>query len=88
MNIQVLGQVAALGTAFCWAITSVSFEAAGKRVGSLQVNLIRLVIAFAIFTAYALIVHQRLLPFHAGRHVWVWLSLSGLVGFVFGDLFL
>ncbi|MFP4151592.1 MAG: DMT family transporter [Alkalispirochaeta sp.] len=88
MNIQALGQVAALGTAFCWAITSVSFETAGKRVGSLQVNLIRLVVAFAIFTVYALIVHQRLLPFHAGRHVWVWLSLSGLVGFVFGDLFL
>jgi drug/metabolite transporter (DMT)-like permease len=88
LNTQTLGQLAALGTAFCWAITSVSFESAGKRVGSLQVNLVRLVVAFLIFTVLGLVVHGRLLPFHAGRHVWIWLTLSGFVGFVFGDLFL
>lgn len=88
MNIQLLGQFAALGTAFCWAITSTSFEAAGKRVGSIQVNLIRLVIAFALFTVYATIVRGAPLPLDAGRHVWIWLSLSGFVGFVIGDLFL
>ncbi len=88
MNTQTFGQLAALGTAFCWAITSLSFESAGKRVGSLQVNLIRLIVAFAIFTVYGSIVHHRFLPFDAGAHVWTWLTLSGLVGFVFGDLFL
>ncbi len=88
MNTQTLGQLAALGTAFCWAITSVSFETAGKRVGSLQVNLVRLVVAFIIFTILAVVVHGRLLPLHAGSHVWIWLTLSGFVGFVFGDLFL
>jgi drug/metabolite transporter (DMT)-like permease len=80
--------VAALGTAFCWTITSLSFEAAGRRVGSLQVNLIRLILAFLLFTAYGTLVHGRPLPLDAGPHVWLWLSLSGLVGFVLGDLFL
>jgi len=27
-------------------------------------------------------------PFDAGRQQWIWLSLSGLIGFVIGDLFL
>tara|TARA_B100000614_G_scaffold240152_1_gene240275 strand:- start:74 stop:964 length:891 start_codon:yes stop_codon:yes gene_type:complete len=85
---QMLGQVAALGTAFCWTVTSLSFEAAGKRVGSMQVNLIRLVFAFLMFTVYGAVVHGRALPLDAGPHVWTWLLLSGLVGFVIGDLFL
>ena len=40
------GELAGLGTAICWTATSMFFEAAGKRIGSLSVNLIRLVIAF------------------------------------------
>ena len=88
MNPQILGQLAALGTATCWTVTSLSFEAAGKRVGSLQVNLIRLVIAFLIFSVLLTIRNGRALPLDAGAHVWIWLSLSGLVGFVMGDLFL
>ena len=87
-NPQIIGQVAALSTAFCWTVTSLSFEAAGRRIGSLQVNLIRLVAAFGLFTLYGTAVHGRLVPFDAGAHVWIWLSLSGLVGFVLGDLFL
>ncbi len=85
---QMLGQLAALSTAVCWTVTSLSFEAAGRRVGSLQVNLIRLVVAFALFALYGVVVHGRALPLDAGSHVWIWLSLSGVVGFVIGDLFL
>jgi drug/metabolite transporter (DMT)-like permease len=88
LNTQTFGQLAALGTALCWAVTSTSFESAGKRVGSFQVNLIRLVVAFLIFTLYSMVVYRQPLPLQAGGHVWIWLSLSGLVGFVFGDLFL
>lgn len=85
---QTLGQLAALGTAFCWTVTSLSFEAAGRRVGSLQVNLIRLAIAFLMFALWGAVFHGRVLPLDAGAHVWTWLLLSGLVGFVIGDLFL
>ncbi len=83
-----LGELAALGTAMCWTVTALSFESAGKKVGSLSVNLVRLWIAFGLLTLYSLIFRGMALPVDAGSHAWLWLSLSGLVGFVIGDLFL
>lgn len=83
-----VGETAALVTALFWTITALSFEAAGNKVGSLAVNLWRLVIAFALFCGYSLIFRGTLLPLDAPEGVWFWLSLSGLVGFVIGDLFL
>ncbi len=83
-----IGEFAALGTAFCWTITALSFESAGKRVGSLSVNLIRLWIAALFLAAYSFITRGRLLPLDAGPDAWLWLTLSGLVGFVLGDLLL
>jgi drug/metabolite transporter (DMT)-like permease len=80
------GELAALGTAFCWTITSMSFEAAGRRVGSLPVNLIRLVIALALLAVFGLITRGLPLPSDASPRAWFWLGLSGLVGFSIGDL--
>lgn len=85
---QYLGEIAALLTAVFWTITSLSFESAGKKVGSLQVNLIRLVIAFFIYGVLNLVRFGIVIPFDAGAERWGWLALSGLVGFVFGDLLL
>ncbi|MCK4305382.1 MAG: hypothetical protein KAY24_14180 [Candidatus Eisenbacteria sp.] len=47
-----LGELVALGTALGWTITALSLESAARRVGSLPVNLIRLVLAtgFLIFS--------------------------------------
>jgi drug/metabolite transporter (DMT)-like permease len=83
-----IGELAALGTAVCWTITALSFEAAGKRVGSLTVNIIRLVMAAVIFALYGWLVRGLALPIDASPAAWGWLGLSGLVGFVIGDLFL
>lgn len=83
-----IGEMAALMTAVCWSFTSLSFEAAGKRVGSLPVNVIRLVLGFIFLSVFTFFVRGMILPFDASMHVWIWLSLSGLVGFVIGDLFL
>lgn len=83
-----IGELAALGTALCWTVTALSFEAAGKRVGSLTVNIIRLVMAAALFAIYGWIVRGLALPLDAPGGAWIWLTLSGLVGFVVGDLFL
>ncbi len=83
-----IGEIAALVTAICWTATALAFEAAGRRIGSLAVNITRLVIAFLIFCVLSLIVRGAPVPVDAGPDVWFWLSLSGLVGFVVGDLFL
>ncbi|MBN2173904.1 MAG: DMT family transporter [Bacteroidales bacterium] len=82
------GEIAALLTAMFWAVTSLSFEQAGKRIGSLTVNLIRLYIAFGIYTVYLYFVRGIPFPLDATKEAWLWLSLSGLVGFAIGDLLL
>ncbi|APC39191.1 DMT family transporter [Clostridium estertheticum] len=83
-----LGEMAALATALCWTITAVSFEAAGKKVGSISVNLIRLVIAFILISIYNLFTRGMILPIDASSSAWFWLTFSGIIGFVIGDLFL
>ena len=83
-----LGEFAALLTAIFWTVTSFSFESASNKIGSVAVNILRLIIALAFLSAFTLIMRGRILPFDATMDNWIWLSLSGLVGFVFGDLFL
>jgi drug/metabolite transporter (DMT)-like permease len=83
-----LGELAALLTAIFWSVTSMSFEAAGKRIGSLTVNLLRLYAAFVIYAIYLWIVRGIAFPVDATTEAWIWLSLSGLVGFAIGDLLL
>jgi len=82
-----LGETAALVTAACWTVTAMAFESAGKRVGALSLNLIRLVIGLLFLAIYNAIVNDGLLPVATG-YQWFWLIMSGLVGFVLGDLFL
>ncbi|MDX9696597.1 MAG: DMT family transporter [Bacteroidales bacterium] len=82
------GEFAALLTAIFWTITALAFESASKKVGSLSTNIIRLMLAFIFIGIYGLIVKGSFLPVGASAHNWIWLSLSGLVGFVLGDLFL
>jgi drug/metabolite transporter (DMT)-like permease len=79
------GQLAALGTASCWAFSSLAFEAAGRRVGSLSLNVVRLVIASALLAAWNGVTRGLLFPVDASAHAWLWLGVSGLVGFLFGD---
>lgn len=83
-----LGEIAALSTAICWTIMGVFFESAGKRVGSLSVNFIRLVFGFSFLSIFTYFSRGYLLPVDATVQNWTWLSISGLIGFFLGDLFL
>ncbi|MGB1013661.1 MAG: EamA family transporter, partial [Nannocystaceae bacterium] len=47
------GELAALGTAVCWVLSSVAFEIAGKRCGALTLNLLRLSLALVGLTVYS-----------------------------------
>jgi drug/metabolite transporter (DMT)-like permease len=83
-----IGELAALATAFCWTITAIVFESASRKVGSVAVNIIRLVMAFVLLGAFSWFRRGMFLPMDATLYTWYWLILSGLVGFVIGDLFL
>lgn len=82
------GEFAALLTAIFWTVTSLAFETASHKIGTIAVNILRLVIGFIFLSIYAFIRRGLMLPTDASTENWIWLILSGLVGFVFGDLFL
>lgn len=83
-----IGEFAALLTAFFWTVTSLSFESASHKIGSIAVNILRLIIGLVFLSVFTLIRRGLIFPVDASVENWLWLSLSGLVGFVFGDLFL
>ena len=82
------GEFYALFTAIFWTATALAFESASLKVGSLSVNIIRLIFGFLFLSIFTFFLRGNFLPVDAEKFNWVWLSASGLVGFVFGDLFL
>lgn len=82
------GHIAALAAALGWTISAVCWTAAGKRVGSLVVNTVRLIIAIALLVVYGWLASGELIPLSAPRHAWIWLSVSGVTGYFLCDLLL
>jgi drug/metabolite transporter (DMT)-like permease len=82
------GEFAALLTAVFWTITSLAFETASHKIGTIAVNILRLLLGLFFLSIFTFIRRGMILPFDADFFNWKWLFLSGLIGFVFGDLFL
>jgi drug/metabolite transporter (DMT)-like permease len=80
------GEWSAMLTAICWTVSATSFSMAGARIGSLPVNVIRMTIALALFAVLGLVMKGQALPLHEDASGWMWMVLSGVVGFFFGDL--
>lgn len=83
-----LGEFAALLTTVFWTITALSFEMVGKRIGSLNLNLLRLSLATILLGVFSYFHRGLFFPSDASTHNWLWLALSGLIGFVIGDFLL
>ncbi|MCR9159215.1 MAG: DMT family transporter [Nannocystaceae bacterium] len=81
-----LGELYALGTAACWVATAVLFTRAGERLGSMVVNLLRMWMAVVMLIVVAWLTRGLPWPTDATPHAWWWLTISGLIGFTFGDL--
>ncbi len=83
-----IGEIAALATAFCWMMSAIFFEKAGRNVGSLSVNIIRIFLAIIFLGITSFFQKGMFLPLDATADQWFWLGASGIVGFFIGDLFL
>jgi drug/metabolite transporter (DMT)-like permease len=79
------GELAALGTAFCWAAGANLFAAAADRLGPTALNRLRLAFAFVFLTFALLVVRGSPWPTWATPDQVAVLAASGLIGFVFGD---
>jgi len=83
-----LGEFSALLVAVFWTVTAIAFEKASLKIGSLSLNVIRLFMGLFFLSLYVWIRSGTPFPSGATGFNWFWLTVSGLVGFVFGDLFL
>jgi drug/metabolite transporter (DMT)-like permease len=83
-----IGEIAAIATSMTFAINSTLFTMAGREVGAIVVNRLRLVAASFFLIFAHLFVLGTLWPVEAGFERWFWLGLSGIAGLVLGDLFL
>ncbi len=82
------GEMYALFAALLWVFGAMLFESLGKKNGATTVNFLRLLLGFIFLSIFTLFSRGFLLPLDADLHSWLWLLLSGIVGFAIGDLFL
>lgn len=80
-----LGEISALLTATLWGGTSLAFTAAIRRVGSVQVNVTRMLLASVFLSVTVLVLR---FPTDVSSRQFVFLALSSVAGLVLGDSFL
>jgi drug/metabolite transporter (DMT)-like permease len=79
------GELAALSVAFIWTASALLFEVATNRIGVMAVNVIRLFMAFLMLCVLCYFQRGDAIPSDATQSEWIYLSLSGIIGFIFGD---
>lgn len=85
MEPQILGELAGIGTSLCFSIGPTFFTLAGRKIGSVNVNRIRLILAVLVLTSIHYLAYGQLVPLNANSNQWAWLSISGLIGLTLGD---
>ncbi|MCP4138900.1 MAG: DMT family transporter [Chloroflexi bacterium] len=83
-----IGELAAIATSLSFSVGSIMFTNAGRRIGPLVVNRSRLVFAAIFLGIVHWISFGTIIPLDASPDRWLWLGLSGAIGFVLGDIFL
>ncbi len=74
-----------MATAFCWASGTLMFTAAGRRIGSYNVNKLRIPIAALMVGGLLYLLNGSLFPTGGDTRTIILLVLSGIVGLVIGD---
>ena len=82
---QHLGEIISLVVAVSWTVTAIFADKASHRIGSMTTNVIRLSLASVFLAALLWITLGHPYPVYADGKAWLWLGLSALVGYVFGD---
>lgn len=80
-----LGELSALLTAFLWSGTSIAFSSAAEKIGSLQLNINRMIFASLFLISTILVMGYN---FDLSNSQFINLIISGVIGLVIGDSFL
>ena len=80
-----LGEIISLVVAVSWTVTAWFADKESHRVGAMVTNALRLSLAVVFLAVLLWFTVGRPYPVYADSRAWFWLSLSALVGYVFGD---
>ena len=80
-----LGEILSLIVAFCWTATALAADEASHRIGAMSVNVIRLLLGSVFLGLILWLTIGTPYPAFANGKAWLWLALSALVGYLFGD---
>lgn len=83
---EYIGEIAAVGVAISWATGAMFFEHASKRIGSITVNLLKVIIATILLAVILFAITGSPYPLQVNEKAWWWLIASGVIGFVICDL--
>jgi drug/metabolite transporter (DMT)-like permease len=79
------GEIISLGVSFSWTITALASEVATKRLGVFVLNVWRMLLALLFSGLLMWYFTGNALPLYANGKAWMWLLLSGVVGYFIGD---
>lgn len=82
---QYVGEIISLTVAVSWTVTALFAEVGSKRLGSLQMNVIRMLLSLLMLGATLWCFTGAPYPLYADGKAWFWLSMSGFVGYLLGD---
>lgn len=80
-----LGEIISLLVAVSWTVTALFADKASHRLGSMTANVLRLTMAIVFLGVLLWVTVGSPYPVYASGKAWWWLSLSAIVGYVFGD---
>jgi len=82
---QYLGEIISLVVAVTWTATALFANEASRRIGAMSTNLFRMILSAVLLGGLLWIVIGHPYPAFADGKTWLWMALSALVGYVFGD---
>lgn len=80
-----LGEIISLIVAVSWTVTALFADKASHRIGSMSANVLRLSLASVLLALLLWFTLGHPYPVYADGKAWLWLALSAVVGYVFGD---
>ena len=82
---QYIGELISIGVAFSWTATALLSEFGSKRMGNLTLNVSRMAITLIFSAILFWVMGGSPLPAGASTEAYLWMMLSGVVGYVIGD---
>lgn len=79
------GELISLAVAVSWTITAMLAEVASRKITPLGLNVFRMLLSLAFLAVLMWVCIGTPYPKDADAETWMWLSLSGFVGYVLGD---